>query len=210
MKMRKAIRRTSTLLIVLGAAISAAGADWITDPATKCAIWNPKPVPHETISWSGSVRDGQAEGLGIAVWSVRGRETERAEGTWRGGKLHGYAVWTHANGSGYEGQWEEGRKHGFGVYTWPNGASFTGSYKRDTRADGRAFSTDGKPLTLISSEPDHKAMYAAQDAAIQARKSATKSRIQCGTQKLAKSTSNKKPAKKRRAKKSNEPQAADK
>jgi len=151
---------------------------WIKDAASGCAIWNPNPAEHETIVWIGPIEDGKADGYGIATWRTRGKRTETALGQWRGGKLHGYGVWRHTSGAKYEGQWDAGMKHGFGIYTWTDGTSFVGEYLNDSRSHGRAFSADDEPLKSVATPQARAAYFAAEDAAIQARKSATRARVE--------------------------------
>ena len=151
--------------------------NWIKDAATGCRLWNPNPQKHETIIWHGSVEDGKAGGYGIAIWKVRGKETERAAGQWKNGRLHGVAVWTHTNGSMYAGDWENGSKSGCGIYTWPDGSIFMGEYENDRRKLGRIIGADGKRAKAIESSQIRSLVYRAQDAAILARKAATKAEI---------------------------------
>jgi hypothetical protein len=158
--------------------IACAGTDtWIKDAATGCEIWNPCPAEHESIIWKGDIESGKASGYGVAVWKVRDQEMERSEGQWKDGKLDGDAVWTHANGSAYEGQWKGGKKTGCGIYTWRDGTTFLGEYQDDIRSHGRLISPDGTPLNTIESTKTRELVYNAQDAAIQARKSATQARL---------------------------------
>jgi hypothetical protein len=161
----------------IGTAVASADS-WIKDAATGVDIWNPNPATHETIVWSGNSEKGKASGYGIAVWRIRGKDTERAEGQWSDGRLDGHAVWSHANGSGYEGKWIAGAKSGCGIYTWPNGTSFLGEYQNDQRSHGRLYTPEGKPKKTIVSKETRELVYRSQDAAILARKAATRARIE--------------------------------
>ncbi|MBT3192003.1 MAG: hypothetical protein HN341_05560 [Verrucomicrobia bacterium] len=176
--MRKQNRVLSFAIACMLGATAACADTWITDAATGCTVWNPNPARHETIVWEGEICDGKANGYGIAVWRVRGRETERAEGQWSAGRLNGYAVWSHANGAGYEGQWLNGARSGCGIYTWPNAMAFMGEYQNDQRTNGRVFMPDGSPQTRVETMLTRELVYQAQDAAILARKAATRAHVE--------------------------------
>ncbi len=176
--MKKPSNRPSIAILFLICVTVAQAEDWIKDAATGCSIWNPNPSAHETIVWRGTIKEGKANGYGIAVWRIRGQDTERAEGQWQEGRLHGYAVWSHANGSGYEGQWQRGTKSGYGIYTWPDGISFLGEYQNDRRGNGRTMKADGTPQKSVITTLTRSLVYQAQDAAIQARKASTRARVE--------------------------------
>jgi hypothetical protein len=166
-----------TVLFAAGISISNAG-NWIKDAATGCRLWNPNPQKHETISWYGDIKDNKADGYGTAVWKVRGEETERAAGQWKDGRLNGLAVWTHVNGYMYAGEWKDGKKSGCGRYTKPDGSIFLGQYDNDRIDIGRTIAADGKRLTAIESSQVRSLAYKAQDAAILARRAATRAQLE--------------------------------
>ncbi len=161
-------------VVALSLSLRASGDEWLTDPATECSVWNPKPSPQETIAWVGSKESKNANGYGVAIWSIRGEQSQRAEGSWKDGKLHGYATWTCKNGTRYQGQWKSGLRHGYGIYEWPDGTRFAGYYDNGRRAEGRIFKPDHTPAKLTASKADLDAVYKAQDAAILARKASTR------------------------------------
>jgi len=151
--------------------------NWIKDAATGCALWNPNPKKHETIVWCGEIDNKKANGYGVATWKIRDKTTEHAEGEWVNGRLHGVAVWTHKNGAKYEGQWQDGQKSGFGIYTWPDGTFFMGEYLHDQRKLGRLIEATKNTTIAIQTSLVRELSYKAQDAAIQARKAATKAKL---------------------------------
>jgi len=204
--MRKQNTFLSIITLALAYASGALADNWIKDVASGCAIWNPNPTDHETIIWQGPIEDGKASGYGIATWRVKGKQTEQAEGEWRGGRLHGHAVWTHVSGARYEGTWNDGRKHGCGIYTWPDGTAFLGEYMRDQRSIGRVFLPDGTPRKAIATAAARELGYEAEDAAILARKAATRARIE--NPRPTKPTPAKKAPRKRKPKKKKAPSPA--
>lgn len=176
------MKKQNTFLSIIGVTLVCASAtladNWIRDAASDCAIWNPNPTEHETIVWHGPIEDGKASGYGIATWRVQGKQTEHAEGKWSEGRLDGHAIWKHVSGACYEGEWKAGRKDGCGIYTWPNGMTFVGEYISDRRSIGRVFLPDGTPRKAMAAAAARELGYKAEDAAILARKAATRARIE--------------------------------
>jgi hypothetical protein len=82
-------------------------------------------------AYSGSCKDGLAEGAGHALGSAEYR------GEFRAGMKHGKGVKTWPNGDRYEGEFAEDRREGLGKYTWGSGAwagqSYEGGYLADQR-----------------------------------------------------------------------------
>lgn len=66
----------------------------ITDPASNCATSNPFPKGNERITWTGGCRNGLLDGQGVLTWYRDDAMTERNEGTFRAGELHGEATTT--------------------------------------------------------------------------------------------------------------------
>jgi hypothetical protein len=79
--------------------------DWITVSNQPCKVWNPRPVPNESVTWSGECRDGYASGPGTLRWTVDGQLDAVYEGTYVNGKRQGHGVLTLANGRRIEGEW---------------------------------------------------------------------------------------------------------
>ncbi len=175
---RQNVLHNITVISLLSVSAVLADDGWIRDAATGCAVWNPNPAEHETIVWIGAIEDGKADGYGIATWRVKGKQTEQALGQWQDGRLHGHGVWRHESGAMYQGQWTEGAKNGCGIYTWPDGTAFVGEYTDDRRSHGRAFSPDGSPLKTIETARARELAYTAEDAAIAARKAASRARVE--------------------------------
>lgn len=150
--------RSLALLVVLisGTAMAETGrplTQWIIDPNTKCKIANAFPSAAETIAWSGSCKDGYADGRGVAQWSKAKKATskkyegemiggfmngqgvlvqsngDKLEGTFKDGSLNGTgkAVWYNKNR--YEGEWKDGYPNGKGTYTWADSKRYTGQWE---------------------------------------------------------------------------------
>jgi hypothetical protein len=81
---------------------------WLLDPKKGCRLWDWRPDPEDTMTWSGACPKGLKEGGGIAQWFEHGRTIDR-----------------------FEGVFERGRRKGFGRYYWPAGQRFEGYYDAD-------------------------------------------------------------------------------
>jgi hypothetical protein len=141
--------------------------DWISESRTGCRVWNPNPTAKESVSWSGSCKDGFAEGAGEVQWFRNGLPYERDEGEWRRGRQvgHGLQVWPTGR---YEGDVRDGVPHGRGVLSFgearyegefsdgkPNGAGtlrsakgvLQGTWKRGCFRDGKHKASIGVDLS---------------------------------------------------------------
>lgn len=111
----------------------AAEPNWTVDTTTNCKVWNNNPLPGETVRYTGSCPTGVAEGPGVAQWLENGQPSERAEGSYRNGRLEGKVVYTWANGSRYEGNFSDNKKSGKGTFTWANGSRYEGEFSNGNR-----------------------------------------------------------------------------
>ncbi len=80
---------------------------WIADPKTGCKIWNAAPQPDESVRWSGSCKDGLADGQGTLQWIEKGQPDVRYDGEYHNGKRNGYGVVTDPNGNRIAGEWRD-------------------------------------------------------------------------------------------------------
>ena len=93
---------------------------WLLDPQTGCRLWDWRPEPEETATWSGTCPGGLKEGAGVVQWFEHGRPIDR-----------------------YEGAFERGRRKGFGRYYWPAGQRFEGYYHADLPNGQGTLTIDG-------------------------------------------------------------------
>ncbi len=134
------MKKAASFAVALAAALwlspaRAAEDNWILDGRTGCAIWNPNPVPEETVSWLGDCVDGKTSGKGLLTYTVKGEFHSRYEGGERGGKHHGFGIITYADGRRVETKWWNGKPIGEGVMIFPGGR--------------RIKLKDGKPLKVL-------------------------------------------------------------
>jgi hypothetical protein len=122
--------------------IERAGPGWIIDPAANCGTSNPFATGRETISWSGKCLRGRLHGPGTLIWFENGFETERDEGTFRNGEMHGDAVVTLANKTVIFGNYKDGVRHGEFMVVTPDGNYLQGIYADGELIEQRRLNRD--------------------------------------------------------------------
>lgn len=124
-----------------------AGGSWIAD-ANGCRVMNPIPVAGESVSWSGTCKNGWAYGAGVLYWFRDGKPNGTTEGNFRAGKLNGRGRTTYPDGYWFEGEYVDGLPNGDGVIFDPEqGEEYFGRF-----ANGCAFS--GGRLLFVGVERD--------------------------------------------------------
>lgn len=126
----------SVLCIVLGS-VPGLAATLVTDPQSNCSTSNPYPQGQESIRWTGGCRDGLLDGAGILTWYRDGRWTERNEGTFRAGELHGSAITTFPDGSTIAGTYVDGKRHGEFILSRTNDTYSRAFYRNDQLVEER-------------------------------------------------------------------------
>ena len=111
------------------------GPNWIIAENQPCQVYNPNPVPGETVTWSGECAAGKAFGKGRLVYRSN-KGTHTYEGEFFRGQLHGRGTFTWPSGERYEGEYREGKKNGRGIFTWSSGNRYEGEF-RDGKWHGR-------------------------------------------------------------------------
>ena len=93
-----------------------------------CYVWNPRPQPEATASWSGGCVDGKASGTGNITWRWRqggGWKNSSAEGELRDGGFHGHWIHRQANGDVWEGPYVDSAPHGRHVQRGTRGRNWS-------------------------------------------------------------------------------------
>lgn len=137
-------------LVMLGLPTHADDGDSWTADGNGCRLWNPHPLPKESVTWSGACNDGYAEGQGVVQWEQGGKLGTRIEATYARGKSGGTGSFVSASGVRFEGNFVDGMPLGKGVMSWPNGDRYVGDWvdgKRTgvgvlTRANGDRYEGD--------------------------------------------------------------------
>jgi hypothetical protein len=124
----------AAIVIAAGFGPTAHAGQWMTDPRSACAIWDPQPVPDETVGWMGGCTDGKASGSGVLTTFRLGRPVERDDGAFVDGRQTGHGVRQYLTGR-YEGSFANGLFDGKGIYLGTDGTRYEGEWK-DGNFDG--------------------------------------------------------------------------
>ena len=130
-------------------------------------LLDPYYSPGVTFTWTGPVKNGKANGQGVATKYVNGKFESKYEGTYKNGIREGKGTFTHKDGSvktgtfvngqlmgkgtakdedgnSYEGDFINYRMHGNGTLKLGNGTTFTGFMVNDTPYTGKLTSYKGE------------------------------------------------------------------
>lgn len=92
----------------------------------------------------GQVKNGKANGFGIALLDTGGRY----EGQWKNNQRSGEGTYYWPDGQYYIGNYVNDKRNGEGTYYWPNGEKYAGQWKDDKRnGSGSFYGTDGDMVT---------------------------------------------------------------
>jgi hypothetical protein len=105
MNMRRAIAVAAFLLVATSSVAQTNTPTWITVTNQPCKVWNPNPIPNESVTWSGGCTDGYASGMGLLRWMVNGMLDVEFEGRYANGKRNGHGVLKTSDGQSIEGDW---------------------------------------------------------------------------------------------------------
>ena len=125
--MRSLVVAASLIAAGFGPTAAHAG-QWLTDPGSACTVWDPLPVPDETIGWTGGCREGKASGPGVLKIFRAGSLVERNDGKFVDGKQTGHGA-RHNKSGRYVGTFKDGLFDGKGVYVAPDGMHYDGEWK---------------------------------------------------------------------------------
>ena len=100
---------------------------FVTDPSTGCKVWDPHPLPDESVAWSGGCVDGLAQGGGNLQWIRNGKAFEKDSGEWKAGRQSGRGTQEWPTGR-YDGELVDGEPTGHGVMTLQS-ARYEGEFR---------------------------------------------------------------------------------
>lgn len=109
---------------------AAAKGRWIVDPVSRCATTSAFSTPGESIRWYGECRDGKLHGRGTLIWYNGQIETERNEGTFQKGEMHGDVLTTFPDGRAVYGQYWTGVRHGYFLVMRADRQAVKATYKK--------------------------------------------------------------------------------
>ena len=103
----------------------------------------------------GQVKDGKANGYGVALLNTG----SRYEGQWKDNMRHGEGTYYWSDGQYYMGEYMNDKRNGQGTYYWPNGEKYAGQWEDDER-DGKGvfYGKDGKIMADGTWEDDELAV----------------------------------------------------
>jgi hypothetical protein len=80
---------------------------WMRASNTNCLIWDSFPRDGESVTWSGNIVDGKADGIGVVQWFTNGTPTTSYEGEMKNGLSNGHGMAKSAGGT-FEGDFKNG------------------------------------------------------------------------------------------------------
>lgn len=103
-----------------------------------------KNIKGSRMHYVGQVKNGKANGFGIALLDTG----SRYEGQWQNNQRHGEGTYYWPDGEYYVGNYINDKRNGEGTYYWPNGEKYAGQWKDDKRSgSGYFYGTDGDIVT---------------------------------------------------------------
>lgn len=96
------------------------------------------------LHYVGEIKNGKANGSGIALMDTG----SRYEGSWENNERHGKGTFYWPDGQKYSGEYAHDMRNGNGTYYWPNGEKYVGGWKDDKRyGEGTFYGPDGTVVT---------------------------------------------------------------
>jgi hypothetical protein len=100
---------------------------WIGAP--DCRVAAPSPAPPQAPTWSGSCKDGFADGKGVLEWRNAKGQSRQLEGTFTAGQVQGEATLRYTAGTFYTGTFKNNTPDGHGYYRYSEGSQYEGSIR---------------------------------------------------------------------------------
>lgn len=130
---------------------------WDLDPRGGCRLWDWRPDPEDTVTWSGRCVSGQKEGRGVVQWYEHGRPIDRFDGVFRDGKRERTGRYEWPAGQRYQGTYTADLPNGNGTITI-DGVSFAGTWRRGCLTVGEKRFAIGVHLKTCGAEDDIQAL----------------------------------------------------
>ena len=105
-----------------------ASGKWLKASNTNCLMWDSFARESESVTWSGDVVDGKAFGKGVVQWFTNGVPTTSYEGEMREGLADGHGI-ARGYGTTVEGEFKEGTPVSRITIHYPTGGWYKGESK---------------------------------------------------------------------------------
>ncbi|HBC54449.1 MAG TPA: hypothetical protein DCZ06_09325, partial [Alphaproteobacteria bacterium] len=125
----------------------------IRDRVTGCGTSNPFPAEGESIRWYGSCQDGLLSGHGTLIWYQNGQETQRNEGTFWAGEMHGPITTTYPDRTQLIGTYQAGTRNGQFMTFRTDGSHTVSIFDRGQLISERLVSATGQLPPQTAPQP---------------------------------------------------------
>lgn len=111
-----------------------------------CKVADATPSSKKTFTWSGSCKEGYADGAGTLAGIVDGKQVTTFEGSLVRGRMHGEAYLQLEDGTQYEGGLRNGKWHGKGTLVTISRTRYDGEWSdgKEHGAGAKSYSTGGR------------------------------------------------------------------
>ena len=115
------------MCITLGAQTYTLEEKWV-NCGDNVQLLDPYYSPGVSFQWTGSSKNGKADGYGIATKYNNGRFESKYEGTYKKGIREGKGTFTHADGTVRQGTFVNGQLVGYGIMNSEDGQTYEGNF----------------------------------------------------------------------------------
>lgn len=137
MTIRPALAAFLLIALTGGAHAQVPPSKWIADAHSGCLMWDPTPLPNETITWSGHCAGGYGEGRGTLSWYSRGVLIETDVAEFVRGKLNGHGNLHFTGGGDFDGQFRDQKPNGPGTLHAADGQTYSGKWSEGCFHEGK-------------------------------------------------------------------------
>ncbi|ACU59598.1 MORN repeat-containing protein [Chitinophaga pinensis] len=117
---------------------------FIKDSRHQCLIWDEDYSPKDSVTWTGSCKNGHASGTGILTWYQDNKTVGAYTGIMADGKPNGQGTYVIPGYATLKGTFADGVLHGKGAAYFENGGKTIGNFVK-----GNFLNLDDKYLALL-------------------------------------------------------------
>ena len=119
-------------------------AQFIKDSRHQCLVWDEDYSPKDSVTWTGSCKNGHASGAGILTWYQDSKTVGTYTGIMSDGKPNGKGTYVIPGYATLKGNFINGVLHGKGAAYFENGGKTIGNF-----VEGNFLNLDDKYLPLL-------------------------------------------------------------